>query len=80
MRFRSPKECWINRTTAALPSQVLAARGTLHVSYAILNDKTGTRPDPAGSVIVVADGTVHYDGADEDMVMIHKAAGMPVQP
>jgi quercetin dioxygenase-like cupin family protein len=56
-------------------ARVFVARGALKLGY-------GTTPDPAkmitypqGSYVVVSAGTVHFDGADVDTIIIGTATG-----
>jgi quercetin dioxygenase-like cupin family protein len=73
--FAIPAGIWDGPHSHSATARVFVARGTLRIGYGASNDKAAARAYPAGSVIVVPAGSVHYDGADEDTVIIGTAVG-----
>ena len=51
------------------------ARGTLKIGYGPIADKRRASAYPAGSYVIVPAGAVHFDGSDEDTVIIGTAIG-----
>ena len=73
--FSIPAGVWDAPHRHSATARVFVARGTLRIGYGASNDKAAARSYPAGSVIVVPAGAIHYDGADEDTVIIGTAVG-----
>jgi quercetin dioxygenase-like cupin family protein len=73
--FSIPAGVWDAPHSHSATARVFVARGTLRIGYCASNNKAAARSYPAGSVIVVPAGAVHYDGADEDTVIIGTAVG-----
>jgi len=73
--FAIPAGVWDAPHSHSATARVFVARGTLRIGYGASNDKAAARSYPAGSVIVVPAGAVHYDGADVDTVIIGTAVG-----
>jgi len=73
--FSIPAGVWDGPHSHSATARVFVARGTLRIGYGASNDKAAARSYPAGSFIVVPAGAVHYDGADEDTVIIGTAVG-----
>jgi len=73
--FSIPAGVWDGPHSHSATARVFVARGTLRLGDGASFDKGATRAYPAGSVIVVPASAVHYDGADEDTVIIGTAVG-----
>jgi quercetin dioxygenase-like cupin family protein len=73
--FSIPAGVWDAPHSHSATARVFVARGTLRIGYGASNAKGAARSYPAGSFVVVPAGTVHYDGADEDTVIIGTAVG-----
>lgn len=73
--FAIPAGVWDGPHSHSATARVFVARGTLRIGYGASGGKAAARSYPAGSVIVVPGGAVHYDGADEDTVIIGTAVG-----
>lgn len=73
--FSIPAGVWDAPHSHSATARVFVAKGTLRIGYGASNDKAATQSYPAGSVIVVPAGAIHYDGADEDTVIIGTAVG-----
>ena len=73
--FSIPAGVWDAPHSHSATARVFVARGTLRIGYGASFDKAAARSYPAGSVIVVPAGAIHYDGADVDTVIIGTAVG-----
>ncbi|WP_225205148.1 cupin domain-containing protein [Novosphingobium huizhouense] len=73
--FSIPAGVWDSPHSHSSTARVFVARGALRIGYGASADRARARTYPAGSVIVVPAGAVHYDGADEDTVIIGVASG-----
>lgn len=73
--FAIPAGVWDAPHSHSATARVFVAKGTLRIGFGASNDKAAAQSYPAGSVIVVPAGAVHYDGADEDTVIIGTAVG-----
>lgn len=59
----------------AADAHLHVAVGTLRLGYGDSFDHTLAREYPAGSFLYVPAGSIHYDGADEDTIIIGTATG-----
>jgi len=73
--FAIPAGVWDTPHSHSATARVFVARGTLRIGYGSTFDKSAARAYPAGSVVIVPASLVHYDGADEDAVIIGTAVG-----
>lgn len=73
--FSIPAGVWDAPHSHSATARVFVAKGTLRIGYGASNDKAAAQSYPAGSVIIVPAGAIHYDGADEDTVIIGTAVG-----
>jgi quercetin dioxygenase-like cupin family protein len=73
--FSIPAGVWDAAHSHSAAARVFVARGTLRIGYGASNDQAAARSYPAGSVVVVPAGAVHFDGADVDTVIIGTAVG-----
>ena len=56
-------------------ARVFVARGTLRIGYGNVVDHGRAKAYPTGSYVVVPANAVHFDGSDEDTVIIGTATG-----
>ncbi len=73
--FSIPAKVWDSPHAHTATARVFVAKGTLRIGYGSSADKTKAMSYPAGSYVVVPAGAVHYDGADEETVIIGTAEG-----
>lgn len=73
--FFIPGGVWDGPHRHAATARVVVAKGRLHIGYGEKMDKAKTRVLPVGSVVVVPAGTAHFDGSDEDTIIIGTAIG-----
>ena len=73
--FAIPAGVWDGPHKHSTTARVFVAKGTLSLGYGGHPDRTKARRYPAGSILVVPAGAVHYDGADVDTVIIGVASG-----
>ncbi len=73
--FAIPGGVWDSPHRHSATARVFVARGTLRIGYGPSADKSKAMSYPAGSYVVVPAGALHYDGADEDTVIIGTAVG-----
>jgi hypothetical protein len=73
--FSIPAKVWDAPHAHSATARVFVAKGTLRIGYDPSADQTKAASYPAGSYVVVPAGAVHYDGADEDTVIIGTATG-----
>lgn len=73
--FSIPAGNWDGPHSHSATARVFVVHGTLRIGYGASNDQAAARSYPTGSVVVVPAGAVHFDGADEDTVIIGTAVG-----
>lgn len=73
--FYIPAAVWDGPHAHSATARVFVAKGTLRIGYGTTTDERLARSYPAGSYVVVPAGAVHFDGADEDTVIIGTAIG-----
>ncbi len=73
--FLIPAGVWDSPHSHAATARVVVARGSLHLGYGRAMDKGAAPAFPVGSVLVVPAGAVHFDGSDEDTIIIGTAIG-----
>ncbi len=73
--FSIPARVWDSPHAHSATARVFVAKGILRIGYGSSADQTKATSYPAGSYVVVPAGAVHYDGADEDTVIIGTAVG-----
>jgi len=56
-------------------ARVAVVKGTLRLGYGDILDKDATRRYPTGSYLVVPGNVPHFDGADEETMIIGTAVG-----
>ena len=73
--FFIPAGVWDGPHRHAATAGVFVARGTLHLGYGTELDRKTARAYPAGSVLLVPAGAVHFDGSPTDTIIIGTAIG-----
>ena len=73
--FYIPAKVWDAPHSHSATARVFVAKGILRIGYGSSADKTKAVSYPAGSYALVPAGAVHYDGADEETVIIGTAIG-----
>lgn len=73
--FFIPAGVWDGPHSHAAAARVFVARGSLHLGYGETLDRARARVFPAGSVLLVPAGAVHFDGSAQDTIIIGTAVG-----
>lgn len=73
--FFIPAGVWDSPHDHSVTARVFVARGTLKIGYGAAMDKGKATAYPAGSYVVVPATAVHFDGSDEDTLIIGTAIG-----
>lgn len=73
--FSIPAGVWDSPHSHSATARVFVARGVLKLGYGDGADRSRAIAYPAGSYLVVPAGAVHFDGADEDTIIIGTAVG-----
>lgn len=73
--FFIPAGTWDAPHSHSATARVFVAKGALRIGYGAQPDRARATTYPAGSYVLVPAGAVHFDGADEDTVIIGTAVG-----
>ena len=73
--FGIPAGVWDGPHSQGATARVFVARGTLRIGYGASNDKVAAKPCPTDNVVVVPARAIHYDGTDEETMIIGTAVG-----
>ncbi|MDX2233830.1 MAG: cupin domain-containing protein [Hyphomonadaceae bacterium] len=73
--FFIPAGVWDGPHAHTADARVFVARGTLHLGYGDRPDRSMAKAYPAGSFLIVPAGATHFDGADEDTLILGVAVG-----
>jgi len=73
--FSIPASVWDGPHSHSATARVFVVKGTLRIGYGTVLDKRRAIAYPAGSYVVVPAGAIHFDGSDEDTVIIGTAVG-----
>ena len=73
--FAIPAGVWDLPHSHVADAHLVVAQGELRLGYGAVPDKTAARCFPAGSFLYVPAGAVHFDGAEEDTVLLGTAVG-----
>jgi quercetin dioxygenase-like cupin family protein len=73
--FFIPAGVWDGAHHHAATARVVVAQGQLRLGYGQTIDKARATIFPTGSVLIVPAGAVHFDGAEEDTIIIGTAIG-----
>ncbi len=74
--FFIPAGFWDKAHSHSTDARVAVMRGRLHLGYGSRIDKAVARLYPVGAYLLVPGGTPHYDGSDEDTIIIGTATGV----
>jgi hypothetical protein len=73
--FFIPAGVWDAPHRHAATARVLVAKGRLHLGLGERMDKARATMFPTGSVVIVPANAAHFDGSDEDTIIIGTAVG-----
>jgi quercetin dioxygenase-like cupin family protein len=73
--FWIPAGVWDAAHAHAAAAHLVVARGELRLGYGSAMRKDEAARFPAGSFLYVPAGAIHFDGADEDTLLIGTAVG-----
>ena len=73
--FAVPGGVWDAPHSHPVDAHVVVTSGTLLLGYGHVHDRAAAHAYPAGSYLFVPAGAVHFDGADQDTVIIGVATG-----
>jgi hypothetical protein len=73
--FFIPAGVWDAPHRHAATARVVVARGKLHLGLGERMDKAKATVFPIGSIIIVPADAAHFDGSDEDTIIIGTAVG-----
>ena len=73
--FYIPAAAWDGSHYHSATARVFVAKGTLRIGYGTDADREKAKSYPAGSYVVVPAGAVHFDGSDEETIIIGTASG-----
>jgi hypothetical protein len=73
--FFIPAGAWDAPHSHAATARVFVARGTLRLGYGAVLNRVKARAFPAGSILIVPAGAVHFDGSAQDTIIIGTAIG-----
>lgn len=74
--FFIPGGVWDSPHAHSATARVFVVRGALRLGYGDRADRALAKVYPAGSYLVVPADAVHFDGAEEDTVIIGTAIGL----
>ena len=74
--FALPRGVWDKPHAHSTTARIFVLKGTLKLGWGAVMDKARAQRFPAGSFVVVPAGAVHFDGADEETVILGVANGM----
>ena len=73
--FFIPAGVWDAPHRHAATARVVVAKGCLHLGLGERMDKARASAFPVGSTVIVPAGAAHFDGSDEDTIIIGTAVG-----
>lgn len=73
--FFIPAGVWDTPHVHSAAARIFVAKGALKIAYGAMLDRTAASVLPAGSYALVPAGATHFDGADEDTIIIGTATG-----
>jgi hypothetical protein len=74
--FALPARLWDKPHHHSTTARIFVLKGTLKLGWGPRMDKASARSFPAGSFVVVPAGAVHFDGADEETIILGVASGV----
>jgi quercetin dioxygenase-like cupin family protein len=73
--FFIPAGVWDAPHRHSATARVVVAKGRLHLGLGDRMDKARASAFPVGSIVIVPAGAAHFDGSDEDTIIIGTAVG-----
>lgn len=73
--FFIPSGVWDSPHFHSSDARVAVVKGRLRLGYGEVLDRAAAREFPVGSYLLVPAGAAHFDGADEDTIIIGTALG-----
>jgi len=74
--FALPPGGWDAPHSHSSTARIFVLKGTLKLGWGAAMDKAKAKAFPAGSFVVVPAGAVHFDGADEETIILGVASGV----
>jgi quercetin dioxygenase-like cupin family protein len=74
--FALPAGAWDKPHRHSTTARIFVLKGTLKLGWGAHLDKAHARDFPAGSFVVVPAGAVHFDGADQETIILGVASGV----
>lgn len=74
--FALPPGLWDKPHHHSTTARIFVLKGVLKLGWGPQMDKRHARAFPAGSFVVVPAGAVHFDGADEETIILGVASGV----
>lgn len=74
--FALPGGVWDGPHSHSTTARIFVLKGALKLGYGPVMDKARAQRFPAGSFVLVPAGAVHFDGADEETIILGVASGV----
>lgn len=74
--FALPPGGWDRPHSHSTTARIFVLKGALKLGWGTTMDKAKALAFPAGSFVVVPAGAVHFDGADEETIILGVASGV----
>ena len=74
--FALPGGVWDKPHSHSTTARIFVLKGALKLGWGAAMDKAKAQRFPAGSFVVVPAGAVHFDGADEETIILGVASGV----
>jgi quercetin dioxygenase-like cupin family protein len=74
--FALPPGLWDKPHHHSSTARIFVLKGALKLGWGRHMDKSAAKAFPAGSFVVVPAGAVHFDGADEETIILGVASGV----
>ncbi len=74
--FALPPGAWDKPHSHSTTARIFVLKGVLKLGWGAAMDKGQAQAFPAGSFVVVPAGAVHFDGADEETIILGVASGV----
>jgi quercetin dioxygenase-like cupin family protein len=74
--FALPPGGWDAPHSHSSTARIFVLKGVLKLGWGPAMDKAKARAFPAGSFVVMPAGAVHFDGADEETIILGVASGV----
>lgn len=74
--FALPPGAWDKPHSHSSTARIFVLKGVLKLGWGADMDKGKAQAFPAGSFVVVPAGAVHFDGADEETIILGVASGV----